>query len=476
MIFQHLKVLSSVAVLTVSLTTSAHAEVKLHGLFTNNMVLQRDAKVPVWGTAAGDEKITVTIGDQKAQTTAANGKWRVTLEPLEAGGPHKLTVKGSNTLELDNVLIGEVWLCTGQSNMQWAVSQSADPEKTIAESANSTIRLFTVPRQRLPEPQTDIQVKDAQGRDIKLEWEECGPQTIGNFSAVAYAFGRSLQKQLNVPIGLISTNLGGTAAEEWTSDEVLRSNEMTANLAVQEKSSKLYNAMLHPLVPFAIRGAIWYQGESNAGRALQYRTLFPMMIKNWRDDFDQGDFPFLFVQLAPFMAIKPEPSASAWAELREAQLLTMLNVPNTAMAVITDVGDEKDIHPKQKAPVGERLALAARALAYEEDIEYSGPIYDSMKVNGNKVVLKFKHIGKGLAASGDKLQGFTIAGKDQRFHNAEAKIEGDTVVVQSEAVMEPVAVRYGWADYPVVNLANKNGLLASPFRTDKFPGVTDNNR
>jgi len=234
----------------------------------------------------------------------------------------------------------------------------------------------------------------------------------------------------------------------------------------------LYNGMIAPLQPYAIKGAIWYQGESNAGRAYQYRTLFPMLIESWRATWKEGAFPFLFVQLAPFQAIQQEPMESAWAELREAQLLTSQRAKNTAMAVITDVGDPKDIHPKQKEPVGARLALAARALAYGERVPYSGPVYDHLTVEGPRAVLSFKHVGKGLEARDGELQGFTIAGPDRKFHKAHAEIKGDTVVVWSDQVDKPVAVRYGWANCPVVNLWNKDGLPASPFRTDDFPILT----
>jgi sialate O-acetylesterase len=234
----------------------------------------------------------------------------------------------------------------------------------------------------------------------------------------------------------------------------------------------LYNGMIAPLVPYAIRGAIWYQGESNAGRAFQYVRLFPIMIQDWRFAWDEGAFPFLFVQLAPWQKIEKEPQESAWAELREAQLLTALKGPNTGMAVITDVGDEKDIHPRQKEPVGARLALAARAIAYGQKIEFSGPIFDHMTAEGSKAVLTFQHVGGGLVAKGGPLTGFTICGPDKKFVNAQAEIQGDKVVVWSPHVDQPVAVRYGWANYPVVNLWNTDGLPASPFRSDDFPMIT----
>lgn len=446
-----------------ALPAAAPAAVKPHGLFTDNMVLQRDAVIPVWGAADPGEKVTVALGDQRVETVAApDGNWRADLKPQRAGGPYTLAISGNNQIELKNVLVGEVWICSGQSNMQWDIHASADPAATIAASANPQIRLFTVPRQGKPQPQTDVEGA----------WAECGPQTVGGFSAVAYHFGAALQKQFNVPIGLISTNVGGTAAQRWTAKEVLETTPELAVYAQQNNASDLYNAMIAPLVPFAIRGAIWYQGESNAGEAHRYRTLFPAMIKNWRDVWKQGDFPFLFVQLAPFMDKKSEPEDSNWAELREAQLMTLSKSPNTGMAVITDLGDEKDIHPKQKKPVGERLALAARAIAYGEKVEHSGPVFESMTVNGDRAVLRFKHLGGGLELRGEKLTGFTIAGEDKKFKNAEAKIEGDTVVVHSSDVPNPVAVRFGWANFPQVNLWNKDGLPATPFRTDNWPGIT----
>jgi len=309
-------------------------------------------------------------------------------------------------------------------------------------------------------------------------WFECGPETVGGFSGVAYFFGRDLQKALDVPIGLIHTSWGGTVAEAWTPKSALEADPKLKGLIPTDikiddnkpnanQGTVLYNGMIAPLIPYGIKGAIWYQGESNAGRAEQYETLFPTMIKSWRKDWNQGEFPFFFVQLAPFMKIEKDPTDTAWARLREAQRLT-LKLDKTGMAVITDVGDEKDIHPKQKEPVGARLALAARAIAYGEKIEYSGPTYDSMKVADGKAILSFKHLGGGLVAKGDALTGFTIAGDDKVFYNAEAMIQGDTIVVSSSQVAKPVAVRFGWANYPVVNLWNKEGLPASPFRTDDW--------
>ncbi|MGD9645445.1 MAG: sialate O-acetylesterase [Pirellulales bacterium] len=453
------------------LAALANAAVKPNPLFSDNCVLQQGMKVPVWGTADDGEKVTVKLQDQEVSTTAKGGKWRVDLKNLKAGGPFEMTISGADTLTIKNVLVGEVWIASGQSNMQWTVSRSADPETTIAQAANARIRLLTVPREATDEPQDTANVA----------WVECTPQSVPEFSAVAYHFGRALEAQLQVPVGLINTSYGGTPAEAWTSREALEAvpslkkmaKTSAANGKAAQRPTGLYNAMIHPLVPYAIRGAIWYQGESNAGRAYEYQTLFPTMIDCWRKEWGQGDFPFLFVQLAPFHKIVEEPGPSEWAELREAQRLTTKNVPNTAMAVITDVGDENDIHPKQKAPVGERLALAARALAYGEKIEYSGPTVAGVEIADNRITLSFDHAGSGLKTSDEgPLKGFAIAGKDNVFHRATAEIQQDRVVVSSPDVAEPVAVRYGWADYPVVNLANREGLLASPFRTDELPLTT----
>jgi sialate O-acetylesterase len=490
-------------------TSVASAAVKLNGMFTDNMVLQQGKKLPVWGTADNGEQVTVSIQKQKATAVAKDGKWMAWLKPLKAGGPVEMTVSGQNTLTLKNVLIGEVWICSGQSNMQMHVGGTADAAKAIAESANPKLRLYTVPNT----------TSDTPLDDVKGSWVECGPQTVAGFSAVGYFFGKHLQAALKVPVGLVATSWGGTPAEAWTSKEVLETtpglksildgwaryikDEYPKNLAewqthmdkwkadadkAKAENRKapnppqkpwgpdffcrpccLYNAMIHPLLPLAIQGAIWYQGESNAGRAHQYRTLFTAMIRNWRQAFGQGDFTFLCVQLAPFDGGMKE---NNWPELREAQLMATHALKNVGMAVITDLGDKMDIHPRRKAEVGARLALAARGIAYRQRIVYSGPEYAGMKIHGDKIVLGFNHIGGGLVAQGGDLKGFTLAGKDQKFVPAEAKIEGKTIVVSSPDVKDPVAVRFAWLNYPEVNLFNKEGLPATPFRTDDFPMIT----
>jgi sialate O-acetylesterase len=446
---------------------AAYARVAPSEIFSDNAVLQQGMKLPVWGTADDGEKVTVSIAGQSVSTTASKGMWRVEMAPLEVDGPFTLVIEGpSNNVEAKNVLVGEVWVAGGQSNMEWTVKNAANADAEIAGSVNRQIHLITIAhRQKATTPQTRVNGK----------WVECGPDTVGDFSAVAYFFGRALQKKLGVPVGLISCNVGGTTAERWMSKEAFEAEPALADMARTQKDKgdfDLYNGMLHPLIPYAIRGAIWYQGESNAIEAWHYRTLFPGMIRCWRDQWGQGDFPFLFVQLAPY---KKGIKDGVWAELREAQLMTTAKSPKTAMAVITDVGEENNIHPTKKQPVGERLAVAARSLAYGENIEFSGPIFESMTVSGPQAILHFKHAGSGLVAKGDKLVGFTIAGDDKKFHEADAKIEGDTVVVSSAEISKPVAVRFGWANFPVVNLWNKEGLPASPFRTDDFPGSTQPN-
>jgi sialate O-acetylesterase len=647
---------------------SASADVKLPAVISDNMVLQRGGKVPIWGWADPGEEVMVSVSWHSmrwAVTADKNGEWMFKMSPPATGGPYEMTFSGKTTVKIENILVGEVWVCSGQSNMQWSVQQAANAEQEMAAADYPNIRLFTVERTVAPEPQSDC-VGD---------WKPCSPETIPGFSAVAYFFGRELHKELGVPIGLIHTSWGGTPAEAWTSAKTLKmladfrerveqleqaqanreqlqakyeqqmrqwqekinsagpcaaaegqgcmdidfndsdwqtmelprlweqagladfdglvwfrkevevpeswaeqelilelgpiddmdvtwvnavrvggietpghwrtnrkytvdskivrpgrnvitvrvldtgggggicgeaqqlqlkpagqTDEPALSLAGQWRykegldiksippqpesplqinshtPSALYNAMIAPLLPYRIQGAIWYQGESNAGRAYQYRRLFPTMITNWRQDWGQGDFPFVFVQLANFMATEPEPTDSEWAELREAQLMT-LALPNTGMAVTIDIGEANDIHPKNKQDVGKRLALWALAKTYGREVVYSGPIYESMNVEGDKIVLHFDHVGGGLVAGGaEPLKGFAVVGQDHRFVWAEAEIEGETVVVSSDEVSEPVAVRYAWADNPVCNLYNQEGLPASPFRTDDWPGITSDKK
>lgn len=648
------------------------ADVRLAALFTDHMVLQRDMKVPVWGWAAPGDRITVAMAGQSVAAKAdGDGKWMVRLAPLSAGGPYALTVAGRNTITLNDVLVGDVWLASGQSNMWWPVRNGdfgvKDREAEISAANYPEIRFFAVP------PVTSFTPRD----QVKTAgWMTCSPKTVPAFSAVAYFFGRDMHQALGVPIGLVHSSWGGTICEAWASEEALRAlpdfkvkleqmdgeapnipkaeadyqtalarwnatlasydkghegenpiwaardldtrewrvaqlpgvwekagyedldgfmwyrkvvelppdwagkdltlsigpindmdrtwfngtfvgkhegtqaanefrnysvpgsavvagvnviavrvydmgnvggicgveEDMYLSLAGVPESPKiplagvwqnrpsaylrdippqpappllregdpnvpgvLFNAMINPLVPYGIKGAIWYQGESNANRAFQYRTLFPAMIADWRAQWGQGNFPFLFVQLANFMPVDPEPGPSAWAELREAQLMT-LKTPNTGMATIIDIGEAADIHPQNKQEVGRRLSLWARHYGGEK-LEYSGPLYVDHRVEGNTVRINFSHSGGGLTTpEGAPLKGFAIAGADKNFVWADARIDGDSVVVSSASVPSPQAVRYAWANNPVCNLYNQAGLPASPFRTDSWPGVTDGNK
>lgn len=492
--------------LAIIFAVSAVAAVKPNALFSDGAVLQQGTPVPVWGWAAEGESVTVEFQDQKVSAIAYGGKWMVILNELKSGGPFEMKISGANSVTIKNILVGEVWLCSGQSNMQWIMAQTANAKEDIAAAKYPKIRLFSVPRV----------AQDAPAEDVKGEWKECSPDSVKDFSAVGYFFGRALHTaRQGVPVGLINSSYGGTPSEAWTSaftvgydpnfagireryaksvvdwpeakakwEAALEKHKEAAAKAKaegkpapaapakpmgpehQNRPIGLFNAMVAPLIPYAMRGAIWYQGESNATRAYEYRSIFQAMIRDWRQAWG-NDFTFLFVQLAPYAP----PPAGTWPELREAQALA-LNLPKTGMAVITDVGEEKDIHPKQKQPVGERLALAARAIAYGEKIEYSGPVYSGMKIVGNRIELSFKHLGGGLIAKDGKLTGFTIAGADQKFVEAQAEIKGDKVIVSSSSVSQPVAVRFGWENWPVLNFWNKAGLPASPFRTDDFPMIT----
>jgi sialate O-acetylesterase len=640
----------------------------LSQMFTSNMVLQRNMKDAVWGWTEPGKEVTVSIEGKTAKATAdAQGKWLARIGPLPAGGPYKLTVSGPQTVELDNVLVGDVWICSGQSNMEMGIGNVNNAQQEIADADYPQVRLYTVEKTIATEPRTGL------GRDDKAlygQWSVCTPQTVATggwngFSAVGYFFGRELYKELHVPIGLIHTSWGGTIAEAWTSGPALRplkdfdktldqlektnaehaQGELdhgkamvawyehndpgtrdkwggvatdstgweTMNLptaweqagiptlekfdgivwfrkefdlpaGAEQKDIKLhlgpiddddttwvngvqvggiegynidrtytvhanllkpgknviavrvldtggaggiygkpeqltveipgqapvalagpwqykigielgkatalpmavdnnpniptvlFNGMIAPLVPYGIKGAIWYQGESNAGRAYQYRKLLPAMIGDWRNHWGEGDFPFYIVQLANWQPLQTQPGDSDWAELREAQSMTAKNVPHSGEAVIIDIGDAGDIHPKDKQDVGKRLALVALDKDYGKKVEYSGPVYKSMQVEGDKIVLSFDHLGGGLTVKGEKPEGFAIAGEDRKWVWGDAKIVGNAIVVSSPQVPKPVAVRYAWHINPICNLYNKAGLPASPFRTDDWPGVTINNK
>ncbi len=493
----------------VVLLPEVQAEVRLSALFSDNAVLQKGKSIPVWGGCGLGEAVEVEFGGKTVTATVDGDRWMAKLPRQGYGGPHTMVVRGGGrAITLTNLMVGEVWVCSGQSNMEWPMSRSENPAEDIAGSANPNLRLFTVPKRKSEKPESDV----------KASWLVSGPSAVNSFSAVGYYFGRALQQAREVPVGLIHTSWGGSPAEVWMREEVLAGNEefkaaildayqtkqrpqYEAALSAWEKEaselraqgkpvtrprpnpgwrpSELYNGMIAPLLPYAVAGAIWYQGESNAPRADQYARLFPAMIRNWRKDWGQN-FPFLAVQLAPWdrnkkrslAEITAAPGESDWAELREAQWIATQVLPKVGMAVITDVGDKDDIHPTKKRPVGERLALAARKIAYGERIVHSGPVFRRLRVAGDEARLSFHHVGGGLEARGGPLTGFQICGADRQWVWAEARIRGAEVVVTSPKVAKPEAVRFGWSDYPVLNLFNAEGLPASPFRTDNFPLTT----
>jgi sialate O-acetylesterase len=466
----------------------AAAQLRLPSVIGDGMVLQRDTVVSLWGWCKPGETVRVVPGwpDAVASTAVAgaDGAWITRVKTPGAGGPFTLTISCSgDSIALKDVLVGEVWLCSGQSNMEMPVGYAhrgyagvKDWKAEVAAADFPRIRLFTVANAASMVPL----------RDCGGSWKTCAPDSVASFSGTAYFFGREIHRALGVPVGLVASDWGGTPAEAWTSEEGLRGlpdfAQAAAALARARVSGEsrpesapasrppntpasLFNGMIAPLVPYAIRGAIWYQGESNRARFLQYRALFPAMIADWRKSFGLGDFPFYYVQIAPY-EYRDAPGLSTG--LREAQLLT-LRVPNTGMVVTTDVGNAKDIHPNDKQEVGRRLALWALARTYGRDLVCSGPLFRSMQVEGAAIRIVFDHAAGGLEARGGPLRCFEIAGDDREFVPAEAAIDGAAVVVSSAAVKDPVAVRFACGHAPEPNLFNREGLPASPFRTDDWP-------
>ncbi|MGQ0614620.1 MAG: sialate O-acetylesterase [Planctomycetaceae bacterium] len=468
---------ASALVLLPLLAAAAAADVRLPGLFGEGMVLQRDTKLDVWGWADAGETVTVELAGESATVVAGkDGRWSATLGPFAAAADLTLTVAGRNRLEIANVAMGEVWICSGQSNMQWPVSASEGAGE--ATGTDPRLRLFTVP----------VRAADAPATDVQGRWSAVDETSVPGFSAVAYWFGRRLREDLGVPVGLIQSCLGGTPAEAWTSREALASDpllqpilaswaEGAAGRNPAHRPAGLFDGMIAPLAPYAMRGVLWYQGESNASRAEQYRVLFPALIRDWRRTWGRGDFPFLFVQLANFGARAAAPGESAWAELREAQRLA-LELPHTGMAVAIDIGDAKDIHPRNKREVARRLHLVARDVAYGgEGMVCSGPRYWDHQVEEDRIVVRLRDAGGGLRASdGLALRGFAVAGEDRVWRWAEARIDGFSVEVSHPELSRPLAVRYAWADNPDGNLGNAEGLPASPFRTDDWPLSTAGRR
>ena len=477
------------------------AAVSLPNVLGSNMVLQQERPVPIWGWADAGEKITVSFAGQTKTTTAGkDGKWMVKLTSLKASSdPRNLTVKGTNSITLENILVGEVWICSGQSNMEWSIRQSANAKEEIENANYPQIRLFNVPGH------TTAPLPQEKG---KGNWTVCQSNTAQGFSAVGYYFGRRLNKELKVPVGLIGSNWGGTRIEPWTTLDGFKSVPELEKLVQQvsgytEKTrvgggspSAIYNSMVHPLAPFAMRGGIWYQGESNGSEHMSYYQKKHALVKGWRKIFQNDDLGFYWVQLANFRKAnvpeitdpKKEHSNPAggdgWAKIREAQTKA-LDIPHTGMAIAIDLADAhnpNDIHPRNKQDVGGRLAQWALHQTYgKKGLVPSGPLYVGHKVEGGAIRVSFKHVGKGLMVGskkglapteevkGGKLQNFAIAGEDKQWHWAEATIDGDTVLVKSSKVKKPVAVRYAFTMNPgKANLYNKEGLAAGPFRTDDW--------
>lgn len=496
---------------------SVRANVSLPGVISDGMVLQQKQRVPIWGNADPGETVSVRFAGQSKKTTASpDGKWIIKLDPLSANAiPATMIVSGKNTIELKNILVGEVWLVAGQSNMQRLLSETDHGEAAINAADHPQIRLFNVSRQ--------VAFKHA--APPLARWQVCSPQAVKDFSAAGYYFGVELEKELRIPIGLINSSYGGSQAEAWTPVEyLLASNDLRPTVertkiwdeerprvrvaydealkkwrteadkalaagarpapspsvpdALREYriASSIYNGMIAPLIPFSIRGAIWYQGESNEARAQQYGILLPVMIKAWRERWGQGNFPFGIVQLPNYRDQKPEPADEPWSHLREAQRQTARNTANAGLIVTIDIGEARDIHPKNKLDVGRRMARWALADVYGSKLIKSGPVFREAKNAGSKMILKFDEVGQGLRIrDGDKLEEFAVAGADHKWHWANAKIAGKNVIeVWSDAVPQPVAVRYAFNNNPRhPNLTNDTGLPAAPFRTDNWPGPTD---
>lgn len=546
----------------------ARADVHLPAIFGDHMVLQQAARLPVWGTAAPGEKVMVTIGRRTGHAVAGpDGKWRVDLEPLEGSlKPVTMTITGRNTITFTDVLVGDVWACSGQSNMEYGINSANRAKEDIPKADKPLLRLFIVTKAPAFIPLEDMICDPNPGNTLMGHWQVCTPEILvghggwpDSFSAVAYYFGVDIQERTHLPVGLIQCPWGGKPVESFISLEALKKDSALASyVARHEKemadspalkaaaaagradydaklkvwndqygaafkqtmeewtkadaaasaahaprphrpkpsvpmptplpdgnakpdtATHLFNGMIHPIIPYALKGVIWYQGESNAGRPGDYDRLFATLIADWRTHWGQGDFPFLFVQLASFHALATKPvEAGGWPVIRDMQLRT-LKVPNTGMAVAIDIGEANDIHPGDKVDVGHRLALAARHIAYGEDLEFSGPLYSGMQIEGEKVRIRFTH-AKGLKIAANprifadvtpvvpaELSAFAITGTNRNWVAARAVIEGETVVVSSDEVKSPVAVRYGWANNPGCHLYNAANLPASPFRTDDW--------
>lgn len=503
------------------------ADVKMPSFFSDNMVLQRDIPLNIWGLASPEEKVTVSFAGQTVSATAGtDGKWAVKLQPVQLNKEaQELSVSGKNKLSFKNVLVGDVWVCSGQSNMAWVVSNTINAKDEIAASENPLIRHILVATSISLYPKDDLNCS---------KWNLASPSTTGGFTAAGYYFAREIVKETGVPIGLINTSWGGTRIEPWTDAAAFRNIPELKSISEQVDSwipttetgrktflkyiedmkgwtpvaevaikdgknpppvppspgmgntqaspTMIFNNMVNPIVKYGIKGAIWYQGEANGGEGEIYTHKMNALISGWRALWAQGDFPFYYVQLANYQNSNPDNAAGGdgWAKVREAQLKTMPVVKNTGMAVIIDIGEAGDIHPKNKQDVGKRLAAWALAKDYGKKVVFSGPLFKDLKIEGNKAVISFDNIGGGLIAgkkdglaplkeTADKLKGFAIAGADKKWYWADAVVQGETIALLSDKVAEPVAVRYAFSMNPAgANLYNKDGFPASPFRTDNW--------
>lgn len=444
------------------LVTVVNAKISLPEIFANNMVLQQNSEVKFWGWAKSNEPVSIKASwlDDEVKVNATNqGTWEIKLKTPVAGGPYQIIISGYNEIVLSDVLIGEVWLCSGQSNMEWSANSGiVDGDEEIAKADFPQIRFFTVYNSSAHSPQNHL----------TGEWKSCTPQTMREFSAVAYFFGKKLHEIQGVPIGLINSSWGGTPAETWMPGEVIQEDEFLRKAAALQKPvpwgpvepARLYNSMIAPLIPFKIAGALWYQGEANTINYYAYEKMLSALITGWRNKWD-NEFPFYYAQIAPYKYGK----TFEGVEIREAQR-KVLEVANTGMVVLSDIGDTTDIHPKNKKDVGLRFANLALNRHYKTiQIEDSGPLFKSMKIDKNKAIISFDH-AEGLHAKGDKINSFEIAGEDDIFYTAEAKINGEQVIVQSKNVKEPIKVRFAWRNTATPNLFNSANLPTSCFKAE----------
>ena len=459
--------------------TSLKAEVKLASIFTDNMVLQQKAQVPIWGWATPGKNVKVSTswnGRNYSGKADNTGKWLIKVATPQAGGPYDVSISDGKAIKLKNVLVGEVWICGGQSNMEMPMKgfkgqPITGSNEAILRSGNAKIRLYTVPRSSITEKQENSKPS---------AWKLAGPETVANFSATAYYFGQMLSELLQVPVGVINDSYGGSSIEAWMSPEALKSfpeikipEKGSAIKEVSRTPTTLYNGMLSPVMGFGIRGAIWYQGESNYDRPDQYELLFPAMVKEWRTAWDRGEFPFYYAQIAPYNYAQLPPYRTGGkynsAFIRDAQRKSMAKIPNSGMAVLMDVGEEKSIHPASKKQAGTRLAYLALGQTYHiKGFGYASPAFDTLQVNENKAVIKFQNVANGLTTFGKETSLFEIAGADRKFYPAKAVVSGSSVTLTAEQVKQPVAVRYAFKDFVTGDLFGTDGLPVSSFRTDNW--------